>query len=395
MKNNIVTLVLLLAGIVYAQNAIQIDGQFTDWENLPVLMTDPANDVHDTESRLNGFPAPEPVNYSDVDILEVKFTHDAENLYAYVKATGIVGRTSSEVDGYKAGRYYYIITIDVDNNDVTGYPLEEGGYWPNSIGYDMNMEIEFYNGTFNTGHYLHHGYMSEQELPAGLADLENHIIRLAPANYDDYLQWVLFPDSSYVLVSDKGPVYQGIITVAVSEDGHETEMMAPMWGFFNDENGDPIIALGDTLDISFSLEGSGELSESAQALGYNGLKSLWGSDTADPIVGYVLTNPETRVLADNLKPAATFQLNNNYPNPFNSQTVISYSIFSDSQVKLAVFDIQGRLVKSVKNEFHSPGAYTALWDGLNEQNYSVSSGVYMAVLTTENNRAVKRMIMLK
>ena len=292
----ILALMYVLPAILWSQSTITIDGNFDDWAPLPVLITDAPNDEHDTEPYNENMSQPSPRKYSDVDILEVKFTHDQENLYGYVKASGIIGQTSRSADGQKAGRYYFIITIDVDNNDETGYPLQEGGYWPNSTGYDMNMEVEFYDGSFNTGHYIHHGFLTESELAAGEQDLANHIIRLGPGNYDDYLQWVTFPDTSYVFVSDKGPVIEGgIIEVAVSPDGHEAEMKAPMYGFFWDENSVPIVKLGDTIDISFSLEGSGELSESAQEAGYDGTKSVWGSDTADPVVGYTLTDLWTDV----------------------------------------------------------------------------------------------------
>ena len=79
---------------------------------------------------------------------------------------------------------------------------------------------------------------------------------------------------------DKGPAYLGpIVEIFLSADGHEAEMKAPFRGFMKDgPGGNPIIELGDTIDISFSLEASGEL-----AVGLD-----WASDTADPIVGYVL-----------------------------------------------------------------------------------------------------------
>ncbi len=141
MRYLVILLFVLFSWPVRAQQAIQIDGNFDDWANLPVLVTDPPHDEHDTDWFGDGLAQPRPRKYADVDILEVKFTNDAENLYGYVKARGIIGRTSRSADGQKAGRYYFIITIDVDNNDTTGYALQEGNYWPNSRGYDMNMEV--------------------------------------------------------------------------------------------------------------------------------------------------------------------------------------------------------------------------------------------------------------
>jgi hypothetical protein len=72
--------------------------------------------------------------------------------------------------GKRAGRYYAIVTTDVDQNDVTGYPLHEGGYYPTTGGYDMNAEIEYFNGVFNTGHYLNHGATDLASLNQAFAD---------------------------------------------------------------------------------------------------------------------------------------------------------------------------------------------------------------------------------
>jgi hypothetical protein len=260
---------------------IVIDGNFNDWAGI-AARTDPAGDPHDTDhTGVDDIPAP--VDHPDVDLIEYKFAHDTNTLYAYFKSTGVVGHTQEESQG-NPGRYYGIVTIDVDHNDATGYFLNEGGYYPTSAGYDMNMEIEWYNGVFNTGHYINHGARNQAELDQAFADQDAGIVRILPGTYDYYTQWVMFDDNSIVYVQDKGPIYQGIVTVAVSQDGHEMEMAAPFRGFMHDPEGNPIVALGKTLDVSFSLEASGELAPGAQ----------WASDTGDPIVGYYLGGANDR-----------------------------------------------------------------------------------------------------
>lgn len=278
---------------------IAIDGDFDDWAGVPSY-TDPAGgpgvlhggvpDTHDTDGDTPG-DVPSYVDHPDIDLLEYKFAHDEENLYAYFRATGQIGRTISTPS--RKGRYYVIVTIDVDDDDLTGYPLYEGGYYPSSGGYDMNMEVEFYDGAFNTGHYLNHGAVNQAQLEAAIEDQKNGIVNVLPGTYEYYSQWVWFSDSStgdHVLpapdndssitfVADKGPAYQGIIEIAVSGDGHEAEMIAPFRGFMRDSSGNPIVALGKTIDISFSLEASGELAPGGR----------WASDTANPIVGYYLS----------------------------------------------------------------------------------------------------------
>src|SRR6516225_930863 len=68
---------------------ITIDGRFADWADVPAH-TDPPNNEHDTDHRGRD-DTPRHVDHPDVDILEYKFTHDAENLYAYFKARGVIG----------------------------------------------------------------------------------------------------------------------------------------------------------------------------------------------------------------------------------------------------------------------------------------------------------------
>jgi hypothetical protein len=276
---------------------IAVDGQFSDWANVPSY-TDAAGDTHDTDhDGLNDVPAN--VFHPDVDLLEFKFTHDEENLYAYFRSAGVVGRTQAAQGNQRAGRSYVIVTIDVDNQNDTGYGLHEGGYYPTSDGYDMNMEIEFYNGTFNTGHYLNHGATSARGLALAEADQKQGVVRVLPGTYDYYTQWSIFDDpttgdhelqdgTSITFVADGGPIHHSILYGAASEDGSEFEMVAPFRGFMNypgataGERGDPILALGRTIDVSFSLEASGELWATG---GGNG---LWASDTALPIEGYTL-----------------------------------------------------------------------------------------------------------
>src|SRR5438552_1753073 len=83
---------------------IVIDGKFDDWADVPVH-TDPPGNTHDTNHKLKD-DKPEPVDHPDVDILEYKFTHHADNLYAYYKVRGTIGRTQIAEDGKPAGRYY-------------------------------------------------------------------------------------------------------------------------------------------------------------------------------------------------------------------------------------------------------------------------------------------------
>ena len=391
MKKILLIFMLFAQTIAYSQDKITIDGNFDDWINIPVGVLDPANDVHDTHGYPIGSQPSRFFEYSDVDLLEVKFANDDSTLFVYMKATGIIGQTSATPEHARDGRYYFIVTLDVDDNDTTGYRLSEGGYYPDDIGYDMNMEVEFYAGTFNTGHYLNHEYISKADYDANWEnDLAQGIVRLAPGTYDHYSQWVMFSDSSYVAVEDKGPVYQGIIEIAVSEDGHEAEMNAPFWGFLKTPEGDNIIDVNRNIIVSASLEGSGELSEDAVLLGYTpGSTSVWGSDTAEPFSYYVKSSIVDVDDSEKLLPE-TIVLNQNYPNPFNPTTVISFALPKAMDVNIAVYNSLGQKVKELVNNTMSAGNHSVEMNGTD-----LTSGMYFYRISTPEFSKTMKMMLVK
>jgi hypothetical protein len=272
---------------------IVIDGKFDDWKTVPSYH-DPAHNEHDT-SHTGLKDQPERIDHADVDLLEYKFTHNAGNLFAYFKARGIIGRTQAAGAGKKAGRYYAIVTLDVDDNEKTGYWLHEGGFYPTSRGYDVNAEIEWYDNRLNTGHYINHGCRNQAELDQAFLDQsagrykKGHagpypagFVRLAPGTYKHYTEWVYHANDTITFVRDKGPRTVGIIQGALSSDGHQLEMMIPMKGFLVDKKGDPLLKLGSKINISMSVEASGELAKGGK----------WASNTGAPIRGYVLDRPK-------------------------------------------------------------------------------------------------------
>lgn len=65
-----------------------------------------------------------------------------------------------------------------------------------------------------------------------------------------------------------------------------------------------------------------------------------------------------------------------YPNPFNPQTRISFDLAADGPVEIAVFDVNGRLVKIVESGRMTAGSHHVLWDGRSNDGRSVPSGIY-------------------
>lgn len=89
---------------------------------------------------------------------------------------------------------------------------------------------------------------------------------------------------------------------------------------------------------------------------------------------------------------------NNYPNPFNPYTIISFSIpydMTNSKVELNIYDITGRLVKTLVNENLPAGNYLTKWEGDNSSGSKVSSGVYIYSIRVGDRAVNKKMTLLK
>ena len=94
-------------------------------------------------------------------------------------------------------------------------------------------------------------------------------------------------------------------------------------------------------------------------------------------------------------PALVNSLKGNYPNPFNPETTIKFSTAKDSKVSLKIYNIKGQLVKTLINENMNAGKHQIIWKGKNNNNKSVSSGVYLYRLKSNKYVSVKKAILLK
>jgi len=94
-------------------------------------------------------------------------------------------------------------------------------------------------------------------------------------------------------------------------------------------------------------------------------------------------------------PRATTRLEQNSPNPFNPQTAIRFTLDSKQTVTLAVYDVNGRLVRMLASGVQEMGTHSITWDGRNNAGATVSSGVYFYRLDAGKFSSTKKMVMLK
>jgi len=91
-----------------------------------------------------------------------------------------------------------------------------------------------------------------------------------------------------------------------------------------------------------------------------------------------------------------FVLYSNHPNPFNPRTTISYAIPQKSKIEISIYNIKGQKVKTLVNEEKERGIWKEVWNGKDDNNKTVSSGVYLYKLNVDGKtRAVKKCLMLK
>lgn len=90
-----------------------------------------------------------------------------------------------------------------------------------------------------------------------------------------------------------------------------------------------------------------------------------------------------------------FRLVQNVPNPFNPKTTVAYEVPQSSQVTIRVYDVAGKLVRTLVDGTVEPGRYAATWDGRNDAGGTVGSGVYFCTMQTPAYNATHKMVLMK
>ncbi len=91
----------------------------------------------------------------------------------------------------------------------------------------------------------------------------------------------------------------------------------------------------------------------------------------------------------------SFRLFDNYPNPFNPTTQIKYAVNKAGNVKVVIYNILGKEIKTLVNEYTSAGNYSVTWNGCNNFGKKVTSGMYFYRLQAGDLQVTKKMLMTK
>jgi hypothetical protein len=146
--------------------------------------------------------------------------------------------------------------------------------------------------------------------------------------------------------------------------------------------------------INWIMTKSGNYNNRGAALVLNkngNVFSVGSSFDSTGIGGFITTKySQTVGIINQNETINSFELFQNYPNPFNPITNVKFSILNSGQVKLIVYDIQGREVQTLVNESLKPGTYEATFDGS-----QLTSGVYFYKLITDGYSETRKMLMIK
>ena len=90
-----------------------------------------------------------------------------------------------------------------------------------------------------------------------------------------------------------------------------------------------------------------------------------------------------------------YTLHQNYPNPFNPVTSLRYDLPEDGLVSITIYDMMGRIVKTLVNSSQTAGYKFIQWNSTNNRNEPVSAGLYLYTIQAGEFRQTKKMVLLK
>lgn len=113
------------------------------------------------------------------------------------------------------------------------------------------------------------------------------------------------------------------------------------------------------------------------------------------MLGTVIVSP-TSVGDENSEAVPnSYSLNQNFPNPFNSSTRISFYLPKGGNIKLEVYNILGQKMRTLLEKAEEPGPKTISWDARDDKGLSVPTGIYFYRLTAKDFVDTKKMVYLK
>ena len=159
---------------------------------------------------------------------------------------------------------------------------------------------------------------------------------------------------------------------------------APFYININDGS----LGAGENLDVQvrFVPVATGE---------YSGIVTIYSNDNDEEEVTVQLTGIAVELSVDGHQIPDKFTLHQNHPNPFNPVTTLRYDLPEDTMVNITIYDMMGRVVRTMVNTQQNTGFKSVRWNATNDAGSSVSAGLYLYMIKAGDFRQTKKMVLLK
>lgn len=282
-----------------------------------------------------------------------------------------------------------------------GYTFENGiGDWTHeslSGGYSDQWHLSTANNHTESGSYSLKcgGAGSSDYASLNHSGLVSPEIYVAPDSYISFYHWIAAETDNGNEAWDGG-------LIEISQNGSEWESITPVGGYpytivDNDESpfapGTPVFSGNiNWQEVELDVSDYSGIIQLRFVFGSDGYVSDEGWYIDDVTIGSYTSEDDEQIVP------VVNSLFQNYPNPFNPNTTISFSLTADSaeNAELVIFNVKGQRVKTFDYNSHpgfAEGSVT--WNGKDENNKSVSSGIYMYKLKSGEFTSTKKMMLLK
>ena len=110
---------------------------------------------------------------------------------------------------------------------------------------------------------------------------------------------------------------------------------------------------------------------------------------------YALAGVDTKVITEETGRPDDFLLEQNYPNPFNPYTTIQYGLPQPGFIKITIYDIQGKEIRTLLDEHKEAGYHSVTWDSKDKTGLTVPAGVYLYQLKIGERTFTKKLTLIK
>jgi hypothetical protein len=300
----------------------------------------------------------------------------------YAIATDDCGNVYVTGDSWSDGTKYDYATVKYDSSGnelwVNRYNSQED-YWDyvHAIGVDGTGNVYVTGGSASQLSFFTSDYATVKYDPSG-----NQVwVRRynGPGNRLDLAQALALDGSGNVYVSGwswEDDTDYDFVTIKYSPSGDQ------LWvkGFDGPANGNDIA-------YAAAVDDFGNLYVAGWSIGVG---TAYDFATVKYVQEEVFVEEE-----DQEEIVSSFVLFQNFPNPFNPQTVIEYNLNCPSELSIKIYNIKGQLVKTLINGHREKGSHQISWDGKDEKGKKTSSGIYFYQLKAKDYIETKKMVKLR